>query len=100
MAKKAEVEQITPGEAIKRRTRAPEGETNRQRFVRVASVRLTAALDAIRLLGEMGASNVYEFTPTDVTKLIDKLNSAVSDASTKLTERKQAKTAATASLFD
>jgi hypothetical protein len=101
MAKSATVTQIKAGDTpTAKRTRAPEGETNRQRFVRVASTRLTSALDAIRLLGEMGPSNVYEFEKVDVDKIVSALNKATEEATEKLTNRKAAKAAEAASLFD
>jgi len=80
------------------RKRAPEGETPRARFVRVASLRLNNTLDAIRLLGQIGTSSEYEYSPADAEKMLKMLADELSNTATKLRERK--KGVVTQTLFD
>ena len=102
-AAREEVTETVPVEgaapAKKTRQRAPENETARERFKRVAGGRLTGAIDAMRLLGQVGLSNEYEFSRDDAEKIIAKIAEATLDMTEKLRERKTAK-AGVESLFD
>jgi hypothetical protein len=65
----AQKEQTTPDEP-------KADETPRDRFVRLAELRVSNSLDAIRKLGLLGNKSQYEYTPED----IEKINGAVSKA--------------------
>lgn len=82
----------TPDPQVRRR--APEGETARDRFKRVAGNRLSNALDAIRLLGSMGPSAEYEYGPEDVQAIVGAISKVTKDAAELLTTRKAKKSVA------
>lgn len=44
-------------------------ETPRQRFVRLAELRVSNSLDAIRKLGLLGNKSQYEYTDDDIAKI-------------------------------
>ena len=49
--------------------RRPPSETKAQRFVRVASYRVTKALEAIERIGNCGQRRTYEFTDAQVAEI-------------------------------
>lgn len=53
------------------------GETNEQRFKRVASRRLNAALKQMRLLRNCSVHSYYEYTPEQVTTIVTALQQEV-----------------------
>lgn len=55
---------------------APQGETKEQRFQRLATKRTQAALQKIRLLGNLTSSS-YSYTPDQAAKIIGALRAAV-----------------------
>jgi len=54
-----------------------QGETNEQRFQRLATKRTQAALQKIRLIGNLTSSN-YDYTPEQAAKITSALRAAVS----------------------
>ena len=56
---------------------AVQGETKEQRFQRLATKRTQAALQKIRLLGNLTSSS-YGYTPEQAAKIISALRAAVS----------------------
>jgi hypothetical protein len=85
-----------PTTEVKRR--APENETPRDRFRRVAGNRLTNALKAIELLGNLGLSTEYEYTGQDVKKIVEAISGATKKTADLLTTKKPLKQAV--ALFD
>lgn len=65
--------------------KAPGEESKRERFLRLGEKRMQRVLKGYRLLGQLGNRSSYEFTDTDVQKMIGKLN----DAQSKLVSRMQ-----------
>jgi hypothetical protein len=65
-------EQTTPDEP-------KSDETPRERFVRLAELRVSNSLDAIRKLGLLGNKSQYEYTDEDIAK-IDAAVSKAKDA--------------------
>ena len=55
---------------------AVQGETKEQRFQRLATKRTQAALQKIRLLGNLTSSS-YSYTPEEASKIIGALRAAV-----------------------
>lgn len=55
-------------------------ESKRARFVTLAEGRMTKALNDIRLIGNLGTTALYEYTPADVsamrTRLVEATNAA------------------------
>lgn len=61
------------GDAKRRRTKtAPENETASERFKRLASARVSKAIQCIRLVGNLTGKN-YEYSPAQVQTIIDAL---------------------------
>lgn len=56
------------GQPRKARAKAPEGETKRAKFLRLGGQRVTKALKAIRLIGNLSGSG-YEYTEADIKKI-------------------------------
>lgn len=54
------------------------GESKEQKFKRLADKRVNAALEKIRLIGNLASSH-YEFTPQQVKKISDSLHGAVNE---------------------
>lgn len=67
--------------------KAPANETPEQRFVRVGSKRVTKALDAIDLIGNLTGSS-YKSTPAQRDKIVKALETAVADVKDALTTGK------------
>jgi hypothetical protein len=68
--------------------RAPEGETKRQKFVRLVDPRVKRAIRAIRLvaqLGHPGNRSHYEYSSVD----IDRISTALTEEIAELAERMQ-----------
>lgn len=51
----------------------PERSQNRARFVRLAEARVTKAIRAMRLIGNLSNRNNYSFNQSDVQKIVDAL---------------------------
>lgn len=47
-----------------------QGETKRERFVRMAEARTTKVISMLRLLGNCSNQSAYEYSKTDVTKIL------------------------------
>lgn len=59
-------------------------ETKRQKFTRLGSIRMAKAIQSIRVIGNL-ASSGYEYTPADVQKIQNALNSEVTTLVQKFT---------------
>jgi len=55
-------------------------ETNRERFVRLAQLRTSNALDSIRKIGLLGNKAQYQYEDEDIAKIKQALDSAVDSA--------------------
>lgn len=55
-------------------------ETKRERFVRMAEARTIKIISMVRLLGNCSNHCVYEYSNSDVTKIFNAIEGAVSDA--------------------
>lgn len=67
------------------------GETKEQRFGRLASKRTQAALQKIRLIGNLTSSS-YSYTPEQATKIINALRAAVGEVEAKFSRVRNAQT--------
>lgn len=56
------------------------GDQKRQKFVKLAEGRTQAALSAIRKIGNLSNRRAYNYTDTDIKKIIKALRDAVADA--------------------
>ncbi len=90
---------VAPEPAKTGKKRAPENETPRDRFKRVASTRLSNTLDALRLLAAIGPSKEYEYTPADAEKMLGLIDKQLAETRAALVNRKAENKSATA-LFD
>lgn len=54
--------------ANKTNTPAPQGETKRQKFTRLGAIRVSKALKAIDIVGNLSTGG-YEYGPNDVAKI-------------------------------
>lgn len=61
----------------------PSQSDKRDKFVKLAEGRTQAALDAIRKLGNLSNARAYEFTQSDVKKIIKALREATADVERK-----------------
>lgn len=52
---------------------APDGETNAERFKRLAKARMARALKMIELIGNLSSRSSYEYTDTQIAKMRDAL---------------------------
>ena len=71
-----------------------QGETKEQRFQRLATKRTQAALQKIRLLGNLTGSS-YSYTPEQAAKIISALRAAVSAVEAKFNRVRNTKAAET-----
>ncbi|QKC92908.1 hypothetical protein EB230_14410 [Mesorhizobium sp. NZP2234] len=53
-------------------------EEDRSKFVKLASARVTKALNDIRLIGNLANRSNYDYTSEDVTKIFKALNEEIS----------------------
>ena len=51
----------------------------RNKFVELAEKRVTKAIDSIRVVGNLSNRAAYEYTDSDVTKIISALSAEVSE---------------------
>jgi hypothetical protein len=65
------------------------GETKEQRFQRLASKRTQAALQKIRLIGNLTSSS-YSYTPDQAAKIIGALRAAVGEVEAKFSRVRNA----------
>jgi hypothetical protein len=66
-------------EHAKDRSKLPEVIDKREKFVRLAEGRTQSALDAIRKLGNLSNRRAYEYSDSDVKKIVKALRDATSD---------------------
>lgn len=59
------------------------GETNRERFVRIAEARTQKIIDTLRLLGNCSNSYAYEYTPKDIDKIFSAIEAELKTTKTK-----------------
>jgi len=57
-----------------------QGESKRERFVRMAEARTIKILSMVRLLGNCSNKSAYEYTEKDVSKIFSAIEGAVADA--------------------
>ena len=74
---------------------AVQGETKEQRFQRLATKRTQAALQKIRLLGNLTSSS-YSYTPEEASKIIGALRAAVDAVEAKFNRVRGSQNAETA----
>ena len=58
----------------------PATETKDQKFQRLASYRTNVILDALRKLGSLSNRNHYEYSESEIERIFDTIDGAVSDA--------------------
>ena len=61
---------------------------SREKFVDLAEKRVTKALKAVQLIGNLSNSKVYGYTPEDISEIFKALNGAVQDAKSRFSEGK------------
>lgn len=57
----------------------------REKFVDLAEARVTKALDSIRVIGNLSNRALYEYSESDVSKIIGALNAEVTELKRKFT---------------
>ena len=67
----------------------PQGETPRQRFLRIAQARVVNALHAIRLVGNL-AGQGYEWTPSDIVLMHNTLTEGLEQSFSRFAKSSQA----------
>lgn len=72
-----------PAKESKKSAKAPANETKADKFKRIAPMRVTKAIKAVSLIGNLGGSG-YERTPEQVEKIGAALKEAVNEACQKL----------------
>lgn len=68
--------QLSPEEAAKKKVEA--AQTRRDNFVRLAEARMTKALDAVAVIGNL-ASPSYDYTPEQIKAMYDSLAKQVNN---------------------
>lgn len=63
-----------------KRKHPPTGETSRDKFIRLATNRVTTAMYSIRLLGNLANRHVYQYEDEDVRVIRDTLHAAIEEA--------------------
>ena len=58
-------------------------ETDREKFLRLAGKRVPAAIKAIRLIGNLSNKSNYDYTETDVRKIVNALQEELYDCKKK-----------------
>lgn len=59
---------------------AKEGETKREKFVRLAEARTNKIIDMLQLLGNCSNSSAYDYSQEDVDKIFSAIESEVKEA--------------------
>ena len=74
-----------PKPAVKkiRKKRAPDTETKRERFERMADARTNQVLEKIRILGRIANQRYYDYTPEDADEIFDSIYEALESARSK-----------------
>lgn len=67
----------TPPLQIVEQPRGERNETKRERWIRLATSRGSNAIEAMRLLEQLGNRDTYDFTEADRIELIDKLTAQI-----------------------
>ena len=60
-----------------------EKETNRNRFIRLATLRTNTVLKRLKVLGNCANRSVYEYTEQDINKIFSEVDRAVKDTKAK-----------------
>ena len=60
-----------------------DGETKRDKFVRLAEARTNKALDQIRLIGNLSDRSTYDFAEEDINKIFNTLEKEIKSARSK-----------------
>jgi len=66
-------------------------ETPEERFKRVAMARTNAALEKIRILGNLSNRQMYHYTEKDIDKIFSALNKQIRETRLKFNSNKQEK---------
>jgi len=59
------------------------GESDREKFIRLANKRVSTALKSISLIGNLSNKSNYDYTAEDVTKIFRALNDEIQRAKTR-----------------
>ena len=54
-------------------------ETKHERFVRVAETRTQNVIDSLRVLAKCSRTDVYEYTPEEVDKILEALDAEIQE---------------------
>lgn len=68
-----------------RRKRAVEGETKRDKFLRIGQYRMKTALLSIRLIGNLADNKTYEWRTEDAVLMVTALQEALDNVATRFT---------------
>ncbi len=66
-------------------------ETPEERFKRIATVRTTAVLDRLRILGNLSNRQMYSYSEEDIEKIFSAINRQVREVRAKFNSHKQEK---------
>jgi len=66
-------------------------ETPEQRFKRIAALRTNAALDKLRILGNLSNRQMYSYSEEDINKIFSAINKQIKDVRAKFSSRQQEK---------
>lgn len=69
---------------------SPADESKREKFLRLGDARMSRALTALRLVGQLGNKGAYEYTGDDVDKMLAALNEAVAEVGRRMRPKAQA----------
>jgi len=62
-------------------------ETNRERFLRLANLRVSRTLKRLRLVGNLSNKSIYEATPEEVDQIFATIQQAVDKAKDRFAEK-------------
>jgi hypothetical protein len=90
IVKKAKAKDAEPAPEAHAEKKAAKSETARERFLRLAPARTTAALKRIELLGNLTGSS-YQYEPDEAQQILDAMFDAVHDLKRKFEKAKARK---------
>jgi len=68
---------------------ANKNETPKERFKRLATLRTNAAIDRLRILGNLSNRQLYDYTEEDIDKIFAAINKQMKDTRAKFLGRKK-----------
>ena len=92
MPDKKKVVVITPTKQVGKKSNEKK-ETKSEMFIRLAELRVKSVLNSLRILGNCGNRNNYEYTQEQVDEFIASIDNAYSNLLVKFTPSKQEQTA-------